>query len=141
MTEQGHHEDPEVADNQLAGYAAADSSATAGRSASDARSAAELTELGTREMSAGKGYIALAAVIFGITLSTLHQSGLGALYLMAKGKVHPLWYTPILPLLFLLSAIAAGFPMVVFETVLEFLPSTRCKSGINLVQDTVDSQA
>ena len=35
----------------------------------------------------------IGAVIFGITLSTLHQSGLGALYLMAKEKIHPLWYS------------------------------------------------
>src|SRR3990170_7665672 len=35
--------------------------------------------------------LTLGAVIFGITLSTLHQSGLGALFLLAKGKIHPLW--------------------------------------------------
>jgi Ni/Fe-hydrogenase subunit HybB-like protein len=46
----------------------------------------------------------------------MHQSGLGSLMLIAPTKVHPLWYTPILPLLFLMSAIAVGFPMVVFET-------------------------
>ena len=39
----------------------------------------------------------LAAVIFGITLSTLHQSGLGALFLMAKDKIHPLWYSEFIP--------------------------------------------
>lgn len=40
----------------------------------------------------------LGAVIFGITLSTLHQSGLGALFLMAKPKIHPLWYTEFIPI-------------------------------------------
>ena len=57
----------------------------------------------------------LAAVIFGITLSTLHQSGLGALYLMAKEKIHPLWYSEFIPILFFLSSIFAGLSMVIFE--------------------------
>src|SRR3989339_1899211 len=57
----------------------------------------------------------LAAVIFGITLSTLHQSGLGALYLMAKVKIHPLWYSEFIPILFFVSSIFAGLSMVIFE--------------------------
>jgi Ni/Fe-hydrogenase subunit HybB-like protein len=57
----------------------------------------------------------LAAVIFGITLSTLHQSGLGALFLMAKDKIHPLWYNEFIPLLFFVSSIFAGLSMVIFE--------------------------
>ena len=57
----------------------------------------------------------IAAVIFGITLSTLHQSGLGALYLMAKEKIHPLWYSEFIPLLFLVSSVFAGLSMVIFE--------------------------
>jgi Ni/Fe-hydrogenase subunit HybB-like protein len=57
----------------------------------------------------------LGAVIFGITLSCLHQSGLGALYLMAKNKVHPLWYSEFIPILFLVSSIFAGLSMVIFE--------------------------
>ena len=57
----------------------------------------------------------IGAVIFGITLSTLHQSGLGALYLMAKEKIHPLWYSEFIPVLFLVSSIFAGLSMVIFE--------------------------
>jgi Ni/Fe-hydrogenase subunit HybB-like protein len=57
----------------------------------------------------------IAAVIFGITLSTLHQSGLGALYMMAKDKIHPLWYSEFIPILFLISSIFAGLSMVIFE--------------------------
>jgi Ni/Fe-hydrogenase subunit HybB-like protein len=57
----------------------------------------------------------IAAVIFGITLSTLHQSGLGALYLMAKEKIHPLWYSEFIPIMFLVSSIFAGLSMVIFE--------------------------
>ncbi|MFZ2631976.1 MAG: Ni/Fe-hydrogenase cytochrome b subunit [Desulfosalsimonadaceae bacterium] len=55
-------------------------------------------------------------IIAGVVLSCMHQSSLGSLMLVAPTKLHPLWYTPILPLLFLTSAIAVGYPMVVFET-------------------------
>ena len=57
----------------------------------------------------------LGAVVFGITLSTLHQAGLGALFLMAKGKIHPLWYTEYIPILYFVSSIFAGLSMVIFE--------------------------
>ncbi len=57
----------------------------------------------------------IGAVIFGITLSTLHQSGLGALFLMAKEKIHPLWYSEFIPILFFVSSIFAGLSMVIFE--------------------------
>ncbi len=54
-------------------------------------------------------------VIAGVVLSCLHQSSLGNLMVIAPTKTHPLWWTPILSWLFLLSAIAVGFPMVIFE--------------------------
>ncbi len=57
-------------------------------------------------------------IIAGVVLSTLHQSSLGTLMIIAGQKMHPLWQTPILPLLFLLSAIAVGFPMVIFESLI-----------------------
>lgn len=59
--------------------------------------------------------LSMGAVIFGITLSVLHQSGIGALFLMAKDKIHPLWYNSYLPLLFVVSSIFAGIAMVVLE--------------------------
>jgi Ni/Fe-hydrogenase subunit HybB-like protein len=59
--------------------------------------------------------LTVATVIFGITLSTLHQSGLGALFMMAKPKIHPLWYSEFIPLLFFVSSIFAGISMVIFE--------------------------
>lgn len=59
--------------------------------------------------------LTLGAVIFGITLSMLHQSGLGALFLMAKAKIHPLWYSEFIPILFFVSSIFAGLSMVIFE--------------------------
>ena len=64
------------------------------------------------------GKVMFLFIIAGVVLSCLHQSSLGALMLIAPYKVHPLWYTPILPLLFLLSAFAAGYPMVAFESLL-----------------------
>jgi len=57
-------------------------------------------------------------IIMGVVLSCLHQSSLGTLMVIAPTKVHPLWYTPVSPLLFLMSAIAVGFPMVIFESLL-----------------------
>jgi len=57
-------------------------------------------------------------IIAGVVLSCLHQSSLGTLMLIAPTQMHPLWYTPISPLLFLLSAMAVGFPMVIFESLL-----------------------
>jgi Ni/Fe-hydrogenase subunit HybB-like protein len=57
----------------------------------------------------------LALTIFGVVLSTMHQSSLGALYLIAPSKLHPLWYSPYIPLFFFVSSIAAGLSMVLFE--------------------------
>jgi Ni/Fe-hydrogenase subunit HybB-like protein len=57
-------------------------------------------------------------IIAGVVLSTLHQSSLGTLMVIAGPKMHPLWQTPVLPLLFLLSAVSVGFPMVIFESLL-----------------------
>lgn len=57
-------------------------------------------------------------VLMGILLSTLHQSSLGTLYVIIPQKMHPLWYSPILPILFFLSAIALGLAMVSIESFL-----------------------
>ena len=59
--------------------------------------------------------ITLGTVILGITLSMLHQSGLGALFLMAKPKIHPLWWSEFIPVLFFVSSIYAGLAMIIFE--------------------------
>ena len=55
-------------------------------------------------------------VLLGIMLSTLHQSSLGSLFLAMPYKLHPLWYSNILPVQFFLSAIALGLMMVAFES-------------------------
>ncbi len=54
-------------------------------------------------------------IALGLLLPTMHQSSLGSLMLLAGTKLHPLWYTPMLPLLFLLSSIAMGYAVVVLE--------------------------
>lgn len=71
--------------------------------------------LGKRRLHKILSGMTIAAVIFGITLSILHQSGLGALYLMAKEKIHPLWYSEFIPIMFFVSSIFAGLSMVIFE--------------------------
>jgi Ni/Fe-hydrogenase subunit HybB-like protein len=70
---------------------------------------------GLRRLRTFMKALTVGAVIFGITLSTLHQSGLGALFLMAKGKIHPLWYTEFIPILFFVSSIFAGLSMIIVE--------------------------
>jgi Ni/Fe-hydrogenase subunit HybB-like protein len=52
----------------------------------------------------------------GVILSTLHQSSLGSLYLIVPTKLDGLWYSPLLPVFFFLSSIAAGMAMVIFES-------------------------
>jgi len=59
--------------------------------------------------------LTLVTVILGITLSLLHQSGLGALFLMAKPKIHPLWWSEFIPILFFVSSVYAGLAMIIFE--------------------------
>jgi len=56
-------------------------------------------------------------IVAGVVLSFMHQSSLGTLILIAHTKLSPLWDTPILPLLFLMSAIMVGFPMVILESI------------------------
>ncbi len=62
--------------------------------------------------------ITVPLVIVGVLLSTLHQSSLGTLYVIVPDKLHPLWYSGILPLFFFISAVAGGLAMVIFESYL-----------------------
>ncbi|MFC2063500.1 NrfD/PsrC family molybdoenzyme membrane anchor subunit [Chloroflexota bacterium] len=57
-------------------------------------------------------------VIIGAVISTLHQGALGSLLLIQPTKLHPLWWTAILPILFFISAIAIGLAMIIFESTL-----------------------
>ncbi len=60
--------------------------------------------------------VMLPIIVAGVILSTLHQSSLGSLFLIMPNKLHPLWYSPLLPVLFYLSAIATGLAMTIFES-------------------------
>jgi Ni/Fe-hydrogenase subunit HybB-like protein len=60
--------------------------------------------------------VLIPLVIAGVLLSTLHQSSLGSLYLIMPNKLHPFWYTPLLPVFFFLSAICVGLAMTIFES-------------------------
>ncbi len=62
--------------------------------------------------------LTLVLTIFGVVLSTLHQSSLGALFLIAPSKLHPLWYSSYIPIYFFVSSIIAGLSMVIFESTL-----------------------
>ncbi len=62
--------------------------------------------------------IMVPIVLFGVLLSTLHQSSLGAVYLILPTKLSPLWYSKNLPYMFLVSAVFMGLSMVSFETIL-----------------------
>lgn len=77
-----------------------------------------LEKLGSRKMLRLMRSITIPLVIAGILLSTLHQSSLGSLFLIVPDKLHPLWYTSLLPLHFFLSAVSVGFAMVILESCL-----------------------
>ncbi|MHC4136405.1 MAG: NrfD/PsrC family molybdoenzyme membrane anchor subunit [Planctomycetota bacterium] len=63
-------------------------------------------------------FIQIPLVATGIVLSVMHQSTLGSTLLLMPDAIHPLWFTPVLPLLFLLSAVAVGIAMVIVESAL-----------------------
>jgi Ni/Fe-hydrogenase subunit HybB-like protein len=62
--------------------------------------------------------LAIWATVFGVIIAGGHQSALGALFLVAPGKLHPLWYSELLPVYFLISAVIAGISIVIFESTL-----------------------
>ncbi|MCL4221235.1 MAG: Ni/Fe-hydrogenase cytochrome b subunit [Phycisphaerales bacterium] len=62
--------------------------------------------------------VILVFVILGCLLSCMHQSSLGTLMVIADEKLHPLWQTPYLPLMFILTAFSVGYPMVIFESLI-----------------------
>jgi Ni/Fe-hydrogenase subunit HybB-like protein len=68
--------------------------------------------------------ITIPLVILGVVLSTMHQSSLGTLFLPMLSRVNPLWYSAIMPILFFVSAVAAGLSMVIIE-------ATMSSAGLN----------
>lgn len=57
-------------------------------------------------------------IALGILLPTMHQSSLGTVMLLTGPKLHPLWNSPLVPLLFLISCLAMGYAVVVMESTL-----------------------
>ena len=80
--------------------------------------------------------ISIPVVIAGVLFSTLHQSSFGSLYLIVPGKLHPLWYSSLLPIHFYVSCIAAGLSMIIFESYLIARGCTKehgfCNTGLKL---------
>jgi Ni/Fe-hydrogenase subunit HybB-like protein len=71
----------------------------------------------------------LPFVILGVVLSTLHQSSLGSLLLIQPTKLHALWWTPLLPVMFFTSAITIGLSMIILES---SLSSRYFKRGLEI---------
>ncbi|MCK4775337.1 MAG: polysulfide reductase NrfD, partial [Candidatus Krumholzibacteria bacterium] len=74
-------------------------------------------------------------VIFGIGLSTLHQSSLGTLFLATPFRLHPLWHTDFLPILFFISSMALGCLTISFLTLIVYWlyggePPMKALSGL-----------
>jgi Ni/Fe-hydrogenase subunit HybB-like protein len=79
--------------------------------------------------------VTIPLVIAGIVLSTLHQSSLGSLFLITPYRLHPLWYSPVIYVLFFVSAVGLGLMMVILESLLAGLflnhkIHTRLLSGL-----------
>jgi len=70
------------------------------------------------KLVASRPGVPIILIIAGILFSTAHQSSLGTLFLLTPDKLHHLWWTPLLPVNFFLSAAAVGFAMVIFESTL-----------------------
>jgi Ni/Fe-hydrogenase subunit HybB-like protein len=70
-------------------------------------------KLGWERLARAQHLFTLPIVMAGVVLSTLHQSSLGALFLIVPDKLHGLWYTELLPLLFIVSAVCMGIAMVI----------------------------
>ncbi len=73
-------------------------------------------KLGWRVGNVIHRHLTFFLVILGTLLSTLHQSSLGSLFLATPGKVNPLWFSPLLPVYFFLTAVAVGPAMVILES-------------------------
>lgn len=81
-------------------------------------SPAALEWLGLKKVRSLAVKLTMVLTVLGVILSTLHQSSLGALFLIAQSKLHPLWYSPYLPIYFFITSTIAGLSMVIFESTL-----------------------
>ena len=89
-----------------------------------------LERLGLTKLLKVVKIITIPVVIAGVILSTMHQSSLGSLYLIVPAKLYPLWYSPLLPVFFLMSAVAAGMCVIIVES---FFSAKILKRGLESV--------
>lgn len=85
--------------------------------------------LGWRRIHAVLKKSLLALTVLSVMFSTMHQSALGSLFLLAPTKLHPLWYSPFIFIFFFISAILAGISMVVIESALSHKVFARRMEG------------
>jgi len=78
----------------------------------------EPIDMGLRFLDYSLDKLMFIFIIAGVVLSCLHQSSLGTLMVIAPYKLHPLYWSPLVPVFFLASAIAVGYPMVMFESMI-----------------------
>jgi len=78
----------------------------------------EMVRLGAAWLKPRLNKVLIFFIVLGITLPTMHQSSLGSLLLIASTKLHPLWHTGFLPLLFLLNCIFIGYSIAILESLI-----------------------
>ena len=71
--------------------------------------------LGLKKWRKLVGSMTIGLTILGLILSTMHQSTLGAMYMVSPTRLHALWYSAHIPVHFFVSAVAAGLAMVIVE--------------------------
>jgi Ni/Fe-hydrogenase subunit HybB-like protein len=77
-----------------------------------------LEKFGMDEQRRKLNKVMFAFIALGTVLPMMHQSSLGTLLVVMGIQIHPLWNTPLQPLLYLLSAITMGYAVVLFESCL-----------------------
>uniref|UniRef100_C6E313 Polysulphide reductase NrfD n=1 Tax=Geobacter sp. (strain M21) TaxID=443144 RepID=C6E313_GEOSM len=78
----------------------------------------EMVRLGAVWLKPRLNKVLIFFIVLGITLPTMHQSSLGSLLLIASTKLHPLWHTGFLPLLFLLNCVFIGYAIAILESII-----------------------
>jgi len=80
----------------------------------------------------------LALTVLSVMFSTMHQSALGSLFIIAPGKLHPLWYSQMMFILFFVSAAIAGLCMVIVESAISHkVFSSRVDHHIDILGITI----
>ena len=77
-----------------------------------------LEQMGKHDARKKVGRAMFFVIALGTVLPMMHQSSLGTLLVVMGVQIHPLWQTPLQPLLYLLTAITMGYAVVLFESCL-----------------------